>query len=109
MAWRKSDGLGHRNRGPGGPARRSRGCDALHCRRGAKVGKTDDRLGPRWTSARRNKHHIFDLSSSFNHLNWKKTEVIFADTPGYTAFLPETLTTLRAVDGVVMLISPGRH
>ncbi|HXW82964.1 MAG TPA: elongation factor G [Candidatus Binataceae bacterium] len=52
-------------------------------------------------------HRGISISSSFHHLNWKKTEVILANTPGYSAFLPDTFNTLRAVDGVVMLISPG--
>jgi elongation factor G len=47
------------------------------------------------------------IGSSFHHLNWKRTEIILANTPGYSAFLPDTFGTLRAVDGVVMVISGG--
>lgn len=47
------------------------------------------------------------ISAAFHHLNWKKTEVIFADTPGYGAFLPECLNALRAVDAVIFVASPG--
>jgi elongation factor G len=47
------------------------------------------------------------ISSSFHHFNWKKTEVVFADTPGYAAFLPDCFATLRAVDGVVFVASGG--
>jgi elongation factor G len=47
------------------------------------------------------------ISSSFHHLNWKRTEVILANTPGYTAFLPDCFGTLRAVDGVVFVASAG--
>src|ERR1700722_14619323 len=47
------------------------------------------------------------ISSSFHHLNWKKTEAIVANTPGYTAFLPECFNTMRAVDGVVFVASAG--
>lgn len=50
--------------------------------------------------------HI-SISSSFNHLNWKRTEVILANTPGYSAFLPDAFGTLRAVDGVVFIASAG--
>jgi elongation factor G len=50
--------------------------------------------------------HI-SISSSFHHLNWKKTEVILANTPGYTAFLPDSFATMRAVDGVVFVVSAG--
>src|ERR1700741_3254792 len=72
----------------------------------SRLGKPDDGSAAVDFEPQETKHHI-SISSSFKHLNWKKTEVILADTPGYTAFLPETITTLRAVDGVVMLISPG--
>jgi len=47
------------------------------------------------------------ISSSFHHLNWKRTEVILANTPGYNAFLPETFNTLKAVDAAVLVVSPG--
>jgi elongation factor G len=50
--------------------------------------------------------HI-SISSSFHHLNWKRTEVILANTPGYSAFLPDAFSTLRAVDGVVFVASAG--
>jgi elongation factor G len=47
------------------------------------------------------------ISSSFHHFNWKRVEVIFANTPGYSAFLADTFNTLRAVDAAVMVVSPG--
>jgi elongation factor G len=47
------------------------------------------------------------ISSSFHHLNWKRTEVILANTPGYTAFLPDCFGTMRAVDGIVFVASAG--
>jgi elongation factor G len=47
------------------------------------------------------------ISSSFHHFNWKRTEVIIANTPGYSAFLPDTFNTLKAVDAAVMVVSPG--
>ena len=50
--------------------------------------------------------HI-SISSSFHHLAWKRTEVILANTPGYSAFLPDTFGTMRAVDGVVFVASAG--
>jgi elongation factor G len=51
--------------------------------------------------------HI-SISSSFHHLNWKRTEVILANTPGYTAFLPDAFGTMQAVDGLVFVASAGR-
>jgi elongation factor G len=47
------------------------------------------------------------ISSAFHHLDWKRNTVIIADTPGYAAFLPDTFNTLRAVDGLVIVVSPG--
>jgi elongation factor G len=52
-------------------------------------------------------HRGITISSSFHHFNWKKTEVILANTPGYGAFLPDTFNTLLAVDAVVLVVSPG--
>src|SRR5487761_283029 len=52
-------------------------------------------------------HRGVTIGSSFHHLNWKRVEIILANTAGYSAFLPDTFNTLHAVDGVVMLISPG--
>ncbi len=52
-------------------------------------------------------HRGISIGSSFHHLTWKRVEVIIANTPGYSAFLPDSFNTLRAVDGVVMLVSPG--
>src|SRR5260370_26276261 len=93
--------------GQGGTGK-TQAADAMLFTAGAapRVGRADDGSAAMDFEPEETKHHI-SISSAFNHLNWKKTEVIFADTPGYTAFLPETLTTLRAVDGVVMLLSPG--
>ncbi len=51
--------------------------------------------------------HRISISSAFHHFNWKRTEVIFADTPGYAAFLPDCFNTLRAADGVIYVVSPG--
>jgi elongation factor G len=47
------------------------------------------------------------ISSAFHHLDWKRNTVIIADTPGYGSFLPDTFNTLRAVDGLVLVVSPG--
>ena len=47
------------------------------------------------------------ISSAFHHLEWKRNTIIVADTPGYAAFLPDTLVTIRAVDGLVLVVSPG--
>jgi len=50
--------------------------------------------------------HI-SISSSFHHLNWKKVEIILANTPGYSAFLPDAINTLHAADAAVFVATPG--
>jgi elongation factor G len=52
-------------------------------------------------------HRKISISSAFHHYNWKKDEVIVADTPGYQAFLPDSFATMRAIDGVVFVATPG--
>jgi len=52
-------------------------------------------------------HRHISISSAFHHLEWKRTEVILADTPGYNAFLNDCFNTLRAVDGAVFVATPG--
>ncbi len=47
------------------------------------------------------------ISSAFHHLDWKRSTVIIADTPGYASFLPDTFNTLHAVDAIVLVVSPG--
>jgi elongation factor G len=47
------------------------------------------------------------ISSGFHHLEWKRNSVILADTPGYAAFLPDAFSTMAAVDGLVLVMSPS--
>jgi elongation factor G len=71
-----------------------------------RLGRPDDGTAAMDFEPEELSRHV-SISSSFHHLNWKKTEIILADTPGYNAFLPDSFMTLRAVDGVVLLLSPG--
>ncbi len=52
-------------------------------------------------------NHKVSISSAFHHLNWKRTEIILGDTPGYGAFLVDAFNTLRAVDAVIFVATPG--
>jgi len=52
-------------------------------------------------------NHKASINSAFHHLNWKKTEIIFGDTPGYSAFQFDAFTTLQAVDAIVFVATPG--
>src|SRR5208282_3168279 len=71
-----------------------------------RLGRPDDGTAVMDFEPEELQRHV-SISSSFHHLNWKRTEVILANTPGYSAFLPDTFNTLKAVDGAVLLISPG--
>ncbi|MGO9451402.1 MAG: elongation factor G [Candidatus Binataceae bacterium] len=71
-----------------------------------RLGRPDDGSAVMDFEPEELQRHV-SISSSFHHLNWKRTEVILANTPGYSAFLPDTFNTLKAVDGAVLLISPG--
>jgi elongation factor G len=71
-----------------------------------RLGRPDDGTAQTDFEPEEISRHI-SISSGFHHLNWKKTEVILADTPGYNAFLSESFATMRAVDGVVFVVSAG--
>lgn len=71
-----------------------------------RLGRPDDGTAQMDFEPEELSRHI-SISSSFHHLNWKKTEVIIANTPGYAAFLPDSFATMRAVDGVVFVASAG--
>src|SRR2546428_13271176 len=71
-----------------------------------RLGRPDDGSATMDFEPEELSRHI-SISSSFHHLNWKKTEVILANTPGYAAFLRESFAVMRAVDGVVFVTSAG--
>src|SRR5215475_5072321 len=71
-----------------------------------RLGRTDDGSAVMDFEPEELQHGI-TISTSFHHLNWKRTEVILGNTPGYGVFLPETFNTLLAVDGAVLLVSPS--
>ncbi|HXZ89243.1 MAG TPA: elongation factor G [Candidatus Binataceae bacterium] len=71
-----------------------------------RLGRPDDGTAQMDFEPEELSRHI-SISSSFHHFNWKKTEVILANTPGYAAFLPDSFATMRAVDGVVFVASAG--
>src|SRR6266481_4730934 len=71
-----------------------------------RLGRPDDGTAQMDFEPEELARHI-SISSSFHHLNWKRNEVILANTPGYTAFLSDCFATMRAVDGVVFVASAG--
>src|ERR1700689_1123052 len=91
-----------------GGAGKTQLAEARLCKAGATklLGRPDDGSAVMDFEPEELARHI-SISSSFHHLNWKKTDVIIGNTPGYAAFLPEAFTTMRAVDGVVFVVSAG--
>ena len=46
------------------------------------------------------------IASAFHHCTWRKHEITIADTPGYSVFQAETRSTLAAMTGAVLVLSP---
>ena len=47
------------------------------------------------------------LSTSFHSLSWKKNRLTLLDTPGYAAFLPDSINCIRAMSGAVFVFNPS--
>ncbi len=71
-----------------------------------RLGRPDDGTAVMDFEPEELKHHV-SINSAFHHLNWKKTEVLLGDTPGYAAFLPDSIAALAAIDAAVFVASPG--
>ena len=52
------------------------------------------------------RRHI-SISTAFHSLSWKKVRLTLIDTPGYAAFLSDTINCMRAFSGSVFLFNPG--
>jgi elongation factor G len=52
------------------------------------------------------KRHI-SISTAFHSLSWKKLRLTLIDTPGYAAFLPDSINCMRALSGAVFLFNPS--
>ena len=52
------------------------------------------------------KHHV-SISTAFHSLTWKKFPITLVDTPGYAAFLADTINTMRAFGGAVFVLNPA--
>jgi elongation factor G len=46
----------------------------------------------------------FSISSSILHYKWKNYDINFVDSPGYMDFIGQSISTLKIVDGVVLVI-----
>lgn len=52
------------------------------------------------------KHHI-SISTAFHSLLWKKFPMTVIDTPGYAAFLADTMNSMRAFGGALFVLNPS--
>jgi elongation factor G len=52
------------------------------------------------------KHHI-SVSTAFHSLLWKKFPLTVIDTPGYAAFLADSINCMRAFGGAVFVLNPS--
>jgi len=50
--------------------------------------------------------HYVSISTAFHSLNWTKHPMTLVDTPGYTAFLADSINCMRAFDGAVFVLNP---
>ena len=52
------------------------------------------------------KHHV-SISTAFHSLTWKKHAITLIDTPGYAAFLADSINCMRAFGGAVFVLNPA--
>src|ERR1043166_4064538 len=52
------------------------------------------------------KHHT-SISTAFHSLTWKKSFFQLVDTPGYAAFLADSINCMRAFGGAVFVLNPS--
>jgi elongation factor G len=51
--------------------------------------------------------HQVSISTAFHSLSWKKNPVNLIDTPGYAAFLADSLNSMRAFRGGLFVLNPS--
>jgi len=51
--------------------------------------------------------HYVSISTAFHSLTWKKHPFQLIDTPGYAAFLADSINCMRAFGGAVFLLNPS--
>ena len=52
------------------------------------------------------KHHV-SISTAFHSLSWKKHALSLIDTPGYAAFLADSINCMRAFGSAVFMLNPS--
>jgi len=51
--------------------------------------------------------HRVSISTAFHSLAWKKFGITLIDTPGYAAFLADSINSIRALGGAVFVLNPA--
>ncbi len=92
--------------GQGGSGKTSLG-EALLFSAGAiqRLGRVQDGTSVLDYEPEETKHHV-SISTAFHSLAWKKFPMTLVDTPGYAAFLADSINCLRAMDGAVFVLNP---
>ncbi len=92
--------------GQGGSGKTSLG-EALLFSAGAiqRIGRVQDGTAVLDYEPEETKHHV-SISTAFHSLSWKKSPMTLVDTPGYAAFLADSINCLRAMDGAVFVLNP---
>src|SRR5918992_1169340 len=92
--------------GQGGSGKTSLG-EALLFAAGAtqRLGKVQDGTSVLDHEPEEIKHRI-SISTSFHTLSWKKHPITIIDTPGYAAFLADTLNCMRAFGSAIFVLNP---
>ncbi len=52
-------------------------------------------------------NHLTSISTAFHSLAWKKYNITLIDSPGYAAFLADTINCMRAFGGAVFVLNPS--
>ena len=52
-------------------------------------------------------NHLTSISTAFHSLGWKKCNITLVDSPGYAAFLADTINCMRAFGGAVFVLNPS--
>ena len=51
--------------------------------------------------------HRISISTAFHSLSWKRFPMTVIDTPGYAAFIADTINSMRAFGGAVFVLNPS--
>ena len=93
--------------GHGGSGKTSLG-EAILFAAGAtqRLGKVQDGTSVLDFEAEEIKHHM-SISTAFHSLTWNKYPVTLIDTPGYAAFLADSINSMRAFGGALFVLNPA--